>query len=163
MLQLGQTLWLWRRHRGLTQAALAQRARLARPNLSAIEREKRDVTLSTLRTLAAALEIPPGVLADGVPPGAREQLSARLSRASLERVAEAAVRGGPVRDDEERRLADALRHIVRPRLLAARQRGKRPRGGKRNANAAWLWLEAAYPPAVIQSLIQRIADRQIPR
>ena len=160
MLQLSQTVWLWRRHRGLTQEALAQRARIARPNLSAIERGKREVTLGTLRALAAGLDVRAGVLADGVAPSALEKNAAQLSRASLERIAEAALRGAPVRDKEERRLADALRLVARPRLLAARPRGPRFGGGKRKANAAWLWLETTYPPAVIQSLLQRIADRQ---
>lgn len=134
-----------------------------RPNLSAIERGRREVTLGTLRALAAGLQVQAGVLADGIPPSALGKPSLGLSRESLERIAEAVIRGTPVRDDEEGRLVDALREVVKPRLLAARSRGPHRRGGKRTANAAWLSLKATYPPAVIQSLIQRIADRQRPQ
>ena len=64
----GQTLFLWRLDRHLSQAALAQRAGIPRPNLSLMERGKREVTLGTLRALAVALDVRPGILADGVLP-----------------------------------------------------------------------------------------------
>lgn len=69
MLPFGETVLAWRLARGLTQAALANLARVSRPNLSAIERGQREVTLGTLRALAVALDVRPGVLVDGVSPG----------------------------------------------------------------------------------------------
>lgn len=65
MIPFGQAVLLWRLHRGLTQQTLAVKARVPRSNLSAIERGKREVSLRTLRSLALALEVRPGVLADG--------------------------------------------------------------------------------------------------
>jgi transcriptional regulator with XRE-family HTH domain len=58
----GETVLAWRLARGMTQAALARAACIPRPNLSAIERGDREVTLKTLRALALALEVRPGVL-----------------------------------------------------------------------------------------------------
>lgn len=160
MPSFNQTLLLWRRHRGLTQEALARHARIARPNLCAIERGKREVSLGTLRALALGLGIRPGVLVDGVPPGATEDKSAPLSRQALERVANAVVRGTAIRDTRERALVDALREVVWSRRRAVSGCGGRLRRGKRAAESAWLWLESTVPPSAVQSLLQRIADRQ---
>ena len=161
LVPFSQTVLLWRLQRGMTQEALAQRARVSRPNLSAIERGKREVSLGTLRALAVGLDVRPGVLADGVPPSVLEAGAARLSREALERVADAVLCGTPLRDRHERVLADALRKVVRQRLLAGRQQRGRVRRGKRAAAAAWLWLESTYPATVVQSLLQRIADRKV--
>lgn len=153
------TLVLWRAERGLSQADLALRAGIPRPNLSAIERGKRDLTLGTLRALARALEVRPGILVDGIPPRAEEG-KAPLSREAMERVAEAAARGGLVRSRRERALAEALRSVVWHRLPAEQRAGKDARRGYRSAARAWLWLRAAYPPGVVKSLLQRVTDRE---
>ena len=158
----GQTLLLWRTYRGLTQAELARRARMARPNLSAIERGQREVSLGTLRALAAALEIRPGVLVDGVPPAALAQGDRGLSRQALERIADAVVGRVPLPTaGEARTLVEALRQIIRHRTAVAGRPAGRLRRGKRAADAAWLLLEATYTPEVLQSLLQRIADRSL--
>ena len=156
---LGQTLLLWRSHRGLTQATLARQAGIPRPNLSAIEQGRREVTLGTLRALAFGLGVQPGVLADGVPPGAFERKSQKLDRAALERIAGAVVRGTPLPNESEQVIAEALRKVTKHRLMAARKQKGRIRGGTREAEAAWLWLASSYPAEVLQSLLQRTADR----
>jgi len=155
----GQTLFLWRLERGLTQAALARRARIPRPNLSAIERGKREVTLRTLRALAVSLNIRPGLLVDGVPPGAAQVKSEHLSRKVLDRVVSAVAYGTPVRDGEEQTLVDVLRKLVKHRALASKKRWQRPRQGKRVTAVAWLWLTSRYSQEEIQHLVQRITDR----
>ena len=48
---------VWREHRGLTMAALAERAGIARPYLSQIETGKRDGTAQTMKKLALALDV----------------------------------------------------------------------------------------------------------
>lgn len=48
---------VWREHRGLTLAALADRAGIARPYLSQIETGKRDGTARTMKKLADALAL----------------------------------------------------------------------------------------------------------
>ena len=57
----------WRVARGFSQAALAARAGIHRPNLIDLESGKRDCTLKTLERLASALEISPGCLLDSFP------------------------------------------------------------------------------------------------
>jgi transcriptional regulator with XRE-family HTH domain len=162
MLPFHEALRLWRRYRRLTQAALAERARIARPNLSAIERGRREVSLGTLRALALGLELRPGVLADGLPPRAPEGGGSLLSRRALERIADAVVEGTSLNNEQERALGDALRKVVRHRLCAASPRHPRVRRGVRAAEDAWLWLRAATPPAAVRNLLQRIAKRQYP-
>lgn len=154
----GQTVWLWRRARGLTQAALARCARIPRPNLSAIERGRREVSVRTARALALALDVTPGVLVDGMVPGAKRSMMT-LSRATLERIADAAVLNRPARGARECQLADDLRRVLAPRILASRRRVARVHGSQRAAEEAWARLEAFCGPALVQSLVQRGADR----
>lgn len=148
-LPFGQTLLLWRAHRGMTQAQLAQAARLPRPNLCAIEQGHREVSLTTLRALALALKIPAGTLVDGLAPGEGE--SPAFSREALERIAAAVTTGRPRRHPAERDLAELLRSVTGPNAR---------RAGKRRAEAAWLTLQAKYPRDVIQTLLERIEGRR---
>jgi len=164
----GQTLFLWRVHRGLTQAQLAARAKVARPNLSAIERGRREASLSTLRRLALALDVRPGLLVDGAPPP-RGPVS--LSRTAIERIADAVAFGRPVADPGERETAAALRTLLGHRLSAIRRRGARSRAcppigtrdrwaSRRAAVSAWLALQSRYSHEAIQMLADRVAERQ---
>lgn len=157
MVPFGEALWLWRVEKGLTQEELASAAGISRPNLSAMEQGKREVTLKTLRALAAALGIRPGVLADGLAP-VLEKSATPLSREAMERIADGVTRGAPVRTEQERSLVNLLREMVRHRLSAARSREILHRG-KRAMDAAWLSLNASYPPQVVRSLLQRLEDR----
>lgn len=159
MIPFNETLWLWRAHRGFTQEALARRARIPRPNLSAMEQGKREVSLGTLRALAVALDIRPGVLADGVPPALTEGGPPVLTREVMERIAAAVVAQKSLQDQYERRVANALQQIVRNRL-AISKRHTRVRQETRATQAAWVWLKATYSVAVVRSLLQRITDQQ---
>ena len=157
MLPFGSAVQLWRLRRGLTQGQLAQRARMPRPNLSAIERGKREVSLSTLRALAFALEVQPGVLVDGLAPGLVQQV-VPLSRNAMERIADAVVSHRPLRHRAEEALAKGLGDMVaqRRRILLGRRSALR---GKRRRHAHWLQLRAICPPDVLQSLLERIDNR----
>lgn len=48
---------VWREHRGLTQESLAERAHISNAYLSQLESGKRQGALSTLRSIATALDI----------------------------------------------------------------------------------------------------------
>ena len=159
-LPFGQALRLWRVERGLTQQELARRAGVARPNLCAIERGRREVSLRMLRALAAALEVRPGVLADGLGPAMTGEADVRLTRAALERVAAGVARCTLLRDAGERTLAEAVRILVGHRSRALRGRWSRPRTSKRQIAAAWLSLESRYPREAIRSLLERVAERE---
>ena len=134
----GQTVHLWRMHWDLTQDELARRSGMSRPNLSAVEQGKREVTLSTLRALAVALDVTPGILADGIGPGqtaksilpspgpsdhplprGEEKSQPALSREALERIAKAVAQGKPASlSGREREIAETLSKLVRNRMAA---------------------------------------------
>ncbi len=159
MLPFGETVLLWRSERRMSQETLAQRAYISRPNLSAIEKGKREVSLKTLRSLAVALEVSPGILVDGVGPWFKDPKP--LSREVFERVAEAVVNNGPVSSDREIQLVDLLRLISRTQLMMARNASKSSYlVGKKRVQAAWLKLSSAYSPEDIQSFIRRIMERK---
>lgn len=154
MLPFGETVLIWRLERGLTQEQLARAASVSRPNLSAIERGEREVTLKTLRALANALDVRPGVLVDGVAP---LQAAGPLSREALERIAGAVLDGSTLRDGYERALVTQLRHLFGARLSRARVR--RPRRGVRARDRAYFRLKALASREVVGSLVSRVSDR----
>ena len=156
----GHTLLLWRLERGLTQTALAKQARMSRPNLSAVERGKREVSLTTLRALALTLGIRPGVLADGVAPPPAQQERLRLSRAALERIADAVAFDRQVSEPDEQSTVEALRTLFGHRTQAVHRRWSRPRAGRRVALAAWVRLKSLYGRAAIQTFADRVLERQ---
>ncbi len=174
---------LWRQQAGLTQQALAKRAGIPQPNLSAIEWGKRDVSLGTMRALAATLGVRPGILADGVPPaltgrgpvGARHPLASKegassaaghrqgspvLSRQTIERIADAVAFDQPVTEPNEHVTVDALRELLGHRTLALRRQWSRPRTARRQALAAWIRLKSLYGRSAIQTLADRVLERQ---
>jgi len=158
MLPFGETVLSWRLARGMSQADLAQAASMSRPNLSAVERGNREVTLGTLRRLAVALGVLPGVLANGEPP---VRMSVPLGRAALERIAGAAARGTPTASKRERRLSALLAQAASARIAGrdAPARGRtatKPRS-TRNAARAYLMLRATTTPAVVASLVDRLS------
>ena len=155
-----QTVLLWRLHRGLTQGVLARHTRISRPNLSAIERGRREVTLGTLRALAAALGVRPGILVDGVPPASADGRSPSLSRETIERIADAVAFDRSVTEPDEQVTVEALQTLLGHRTRAVyRQRG-RPRTGRRTTLAAWVRLKSLYGRAAIQTLADRVLERQ---
>lgn len=159
-LPFGQTILLWRLERGLTQEALARRAGLARPNLSAVERGRREVTLSTLRALAAALDVQPGLLVDGIAPQAHRHGPLPSSREALERIADTVAFGGAVTDPRERAVVEALTVLLGPRTRAMHRQWRRPRSGRRAALNAWRTLASLCSREAISTLVDRVAQRQ---
>jgi transcriptional regulator with XRE-family HTH domain len=154
MIPFGQTVLFWRTHRGLTQGKLAARAHLTQPNLSAIERGSRDVSLRTIRSLALALDVQAGVLVDGSPPAPQKT----WSRERLERVARAVAQDRSLSDPEERSLAESLLNLVRSRRRASGHPFHGPRRHRRLSERAWLALATRHPPERIQSLLQRVME-----
>jgi transcriptional regulator with XRE-family HTH domain len=151
----GETVLAWRLARGLTQASLAVAARIPRPNLSAIERGNREVTLKTLRALAVALDLRPGVLADGVLPGGDVD---NMGRAELERVARAAVSGRALPSANEAALAQALGRSARAHLTVGKGRG----GTSRLAagDRAYFLLRTKTTAPTLASLVDRLHDER---
>ena len=154
MIPFGQTVLLWRTHRGLTQAELARRAHLPQPNLSAIERGSREVSLKTVRALALALDVTPGVLVDGLPPIPQKS----WSRERLERVARAVAQGRSLTDPEERLLAESLNSLVRSHRRISGRSFPEARRHQRHSERAWLALTTRHPQNQVQTLLQRVTE-----
>ncbi len=141
----------WRLARGMTQEALARAAGVPRPNLSAIERGDREVTLRTLRSIALALEVRPGVLADGEPPYAD---APPLTRTAMERVARAATRGTTTKTPHEAALAEQLRQVTSSQRARADGRRRRARPA---ADRAYFQLRTRLDEGTLASLLERVA------
>ncbi len=151
MWPFAETVLLWRLHRGLTQADLANSAGISRPNLCAIENGTREVTLPTLRALACALNVTPGVLADGRSPFG-EPLS--LSRDEMERVARAAALD--LREPKWEQLVSCLRTLSVSRR--AINGSSKPKPESRRATLhAHLMLKAMVSADTIESLLSRLS------
>ena len=170
----GHNVLLWRSRRHLTQAQLARRCGIPQPNLSAIERGARDLSLRSLRALAASLQVRPGVLVDGIPPPAldaqagppaprqRAGQAGALERGALERIAAAAAGRRVSATAGEREVAELLKPLVRGRLQAAGRAGTLGKPGARAVRLSWMTLRARYADAVIDSLIQRVSEHESP-
>lgn len=159
MLPIGRAVYLWRTERGLTQEQLARETGISRPNLSDLERGKRELSLKTLRALASALRVTPGTLVDGSPPLAF-QGPLEFSRRELDRIADAAF-GERKLGGREGKVAELLKILARSRISTAGEgRESRLRSGKRRVNAAWLQFKSALSGGAAQALLQRIEDRE---
>lgn len=179
MLAIGQTVYLWRRSRNLTQAELARRSGLSRPNLSQLEQGSRDLTVGTLRRLAEALEVRPGVLADGLPPGAPSGM--KWGREELDQIARWVAACGrkeiqPSLSPGEKKIALQLQSVLKHRLKLASRTGRplprtaRRRSDKRRLAARtsgtvrsarqetedWLKLKRGLGPEVLKNLLNRV-------
>lgn len=111
--------------------------------------------------LAAGLGVRPGLLVDGVAPSMEgHRASHRWTRTALERIAAAVVQARVVSNPQERQLVEALRQVVRHRSAALGHTGHALGQGKRAAAESWLWLESHYSRPIVNSLLQRIRDRQ---
>jgi transcriptional regulator with XRE-family HTH domain len=154
-MQIGDHLMAWRRQRGLTQFELAQRAHLSRPYVSNLEKGKVDPTLSSLRRLAGALDVPLAQLIEGAPP------AKTLGRQQMDRLARGALHPG----------TPAVRHLPEVRVLARLLHDRRKALGlytpKRRSLAgmarprssaihAARWLRAALGDVQWKALLRRI-------
>ncbi len=157
MLSIGRAVYLWRTERRLTQEQLARATGISRPNLSDLERGKRELSLKSLRLLASALHVTSGTLVDGIPPLA-DQGPVQFSRQNLDRIADA-VFGEEKVSGQEARVADLLKILSQSRISAALKTAHKPLG-KRRVNAAWAQFKSGLSKETAQALLQRIEDRE---
>jgi transcriptional regulator with XRE-family HTH domain len=143
----------------MTQAALARAADVPRPNLSAIERGDREVTLRTLRALALALDVRPGALVDGEMPSAG---APPLTRAQMERIASATVNETPLADPRESTISRQLSATLSAQLDCRAGGHARRRTGGRASDRAYFLLRTSEEPAAVASLVNRVLEK-LPR
>jgi transcriptional regulator with XRE-family HTH domain len=154
MVAFSENILLWRLHRSLSQEKLAAMAGIPRPNLSDIEKGKRDVTLSTIRSLANALRVSPGSLVDGKPPRPANWKE-DLSRGSMERIASSVAHGRPPEDPAECEVYKLLTEVVSCSIRSAGTGKKHLPMPSSRSSHAWLLLRALYPAETARSLVAR--------
>lgn len=152
MIPFGYNLAAWRRARGLRQEELAKRAGLLRPNLSAIERGRHDVTLATARQLAVAVGISLSELTEQSPPSPVSE----LDRHDIDQVAQAVVSGERSLTAEENRLADEITGLVIPLLEAHQMFGARGRRRRSDNGHRRILIYVLYGPELVERILKRV-------
>lgn len=148
MVSLGQTVYLWRKSRRLTQAELARRSRISRPNLTRIE-QGRDLTLETLRRLAQALQVRPGILADGIPP--RGFSKKTFSRESLDRIARGVLGKRAGLSPAESEFASLIQSFVKCKT-GFHLKGRT----SREEQKSWLEAKVRFGSAAVHNVLGRL-------
>lgn len=154
MQPIGQTIYLWRAVKGITQGELARDSGVSRPNLSAIEQGGRDLTVQTLRRIAAALRVSAGTLVDGVGPKPKFA-PVNLNRYSLDRVARLAAGHWVRATGRERKIAFGLASVMKSKTRRAAVKQKRLRTG-RSESKTLLRLKSELGPELLKHLIRRV-------
>lgn len=156
MVSLGQNLYLWRTFKGLSQEKLAKKAGIPRPNLATIESGRREPALSTLRALAAALEIKPGILIDGIAPiNFGDSL---LSREAQEAIVKASLSKNISHlSSQQKIISSLLSNIVRNKINARNKKFSKNLLKKRGLYIRnWLILKTAINSHLLNKLTTQI-------
>jgi transcriptional regulator with XRE-family HTH domain len=152
MLPMGYQIYQKRLSRKMTQADLARQAGIPQPNLSDIEKGKRDLTVSTLRRIAYGLRME---MIDFFRPESKhpqKQFQLPWTRSRLERIAFAIAKGEPKSrlSVEERELVQAFRAII-PEIRKGRLSVKK-------INDSWLKLKYELNSSTINQIMNRVRD-----
>ena len=148
MVPIGDKIYFARLGKHLTQHQLARSAGIPQPNLSNIEKGKQDLTVTTLRRIAYALEIPVAEFFESNSP----EKPLALTRSKIEKIAKA-IAGGNVRlTDRERKIVEWFKSIL-------------PRQGKKTAKVktmhqSWMELRKEWSSSEINTLYERVKDAQ---
>lgn len=156
MITFGENIYLWRFFKGFTQQELAKKTGIPRPNLSAIESGKREVSLGTLRALALAFGVTAGMLADGIaPPSFKKR---EISRESLEGIVKMALVGKKKLSVlPQKNISRILAGVTTNRVNAAKGRYSNTLGRRsRDYDAGWLLLEASLGRETVNNLLSRL-------
>ena len=150
---VGQTISFWRMKKGLTQAVVAQRSGVSRPNLSAIEQGARDLTVQTLRRIASTLGVTPGALVDGVRPDVVNPQK-KFDRYAIDRIARIASGQVLKASSTEQRIARDLASVMKSKTRNTSE--KKNLRNIRSENTAIFSLKTEIGPALFQHLIRRV-------
>ncbi len=145
MTETGFAISSIRHSKGMSQLELAQKAMIPQSNLSDIESGKRDLTVTTLRNIARALNVSAAALVEDGP----DEPSVILTRQRVERIADAVF--------ADKKLSPQEQEIVRCLRVVCSEYAVRRISG-RAVRQAWAELRAAVDPAGIKVLLQKVRD-----
>jgi len=146
---IGQKIYLLRQQAGLGQSALAARAGIPQPNLSNIEKGKQDLTVTTLRKIAYALNT--DVRCFFEEEATRAKKTMKWTRPRIEKVA-AAVLG------QKKRLTPEEKVIVELARKNLPLKNRSSRIPARDLHKAWMELRAYFSNGELKGLYERIQD-----
>ena len=151
MFGIGQSLYLKRLEKGITQRELVQKTGIPQPNVSNIERGKQDLTVSTLLKICSALGAHPSELfvREAKPLYEHKTL---FSRSFVERIARAVVHEKDGLSPRDRRIARWIREDL-PQSVKTRTKQK-------NLHQAWMALKRELSGEEIKILFERIEDEK---
>ena len=112
------------------------------------------MTVATLRRLAGALEVSPGVLVGGALPKNRSHL--KLSRKSLDRVARYLIKGKGFLSAEEKGVAELIGSLAARKLKRRARYGRALPRTARKERHSWEQAGSELGPLQIQNLLNRI-------
>jgi len=147
MLSLGENVYLWRVKRHWTQHELARKAGVPQPNLSNLEKGKADVTVSTLRRLAAALGVQASELLEGAATGERTH-RVLTTRGFLEKVAQGVVGPSTNLSRTEKQMARLFRSVIWSQ--------KSSRLSQKKVVQAWIELRTSLSHEAIETVLSKI-------
>ncbi len=151
MLSVGQTIYLKRLEKNLTQIELVQKTGIPQPNLSNIEKGKQDLTVSTFLKICHALEVRPAELLDDLfDKTSRKPII--FSRPVIEKIAKAVVHEEKGLSERQREIADLLKLI----LPAERRKFIK----QKDVYRAWMELRRRLNGEEIKILLERIQDER---
>jgi len=151
MKQVGDVIYQLRIKHGLTQHELSRLVDVPQPNLSNIEKGKRDITVGTLQRIAAVLECS---MSDFFLEAEKHPEAGGFSRARIEKLAAAIVNGTQKLTGEDGEIV-RLFQALRPQLASQARPGK--------TYQAWRVLRALLSKQAIQSLQARVHDAEMRR
>ncbi len=151
MRSVGQTIYLKRLEKSLTQIELVQRTGIPQSNISNIEKGKQDLTVSTLLKICHALEVRPAELLDDLfDKTSRKPII--FSRPVIEKIAKAVVREEKGLSKSEGEIADLLKAV----LPVERRKFVR----QKDVYQAWMKLRRRLNGEEIKILLERIQDER---
>jgi transcriptional regulator with XRE-family HTH domain len=149
MLTIGYQILVMRQEKGMTQAELAKKAGIPQPNLSNIEKGKQDLTVTTLRKIAYALETPvAGFFEDEA---VHRGTALKLTRPVIERLSRAIAHRDIPLNKEEQQVAEWFQDIM-PGKSRKEMRAKK-------MYRSWFELKKRFSASAIQTICERVREQ----
>lgn len=144
MISVGHKIQMLRQASGLTQARLAEKTNIPQGAISNIEKGERDMTVSTLVNLCAAMGVSPAEVFESHSPDSQRHW---ITRNRIEKIARAFWGNDEIMNTKERELVLLLRKVI--------PSGRKPRSQK-SVYSAWSMLRSQYTKDEITIFAERV-------
>ena len=155
MNEIGYRIGQVRKLSGVSQADLCRRAGLNQPNLSNIEKGKKDVTVSTLVRIARAIGVSPAEFFQE-PPAPQKLSASTSSRNQMENLAEAICKNNFFKLSAEEENIARLYRMILPEFSNSKI-------SRTQIQSAWFKLKRTLSAKQLSNLRERVRDYQMRR